>query len=91
MVRSQRLLCSDLRLERIQIPVLDEVEEHLDWSQLEVVRSEVESGHFVQTQPLLNIQASMIHGVVEHQHRVLSPTMIFTIEMVDKFPYEVTK
>jgi hypothetical protein len=33
----------------------------------------------------------MIHGVVEHQDSVLSPAMIFTIEMVDKLPYEVTK
>ena len=56
-----------------------------------MVRSEVESRHFVQTQPLENIQTSMIHGIVEHQHRVLSPAMILTIQMVDKLPKEVTK
>ena len=56
-----------------------------------MVRSEVEGRHFVQAQPLENIQTSMIHGVVEHHQSVLSPAMIFTIEVVDKLPYEVTE
>jgi hypothetical protein len=78
-VRIDNLLRSNSRVKGIQVPILNVVEEQLTRGQLEVVGSEVDDRDPIEPDALLHIHSPMIGSIVQHDHGMLSQSLILMV------------
>lgn len=63
----------------------DESEEHFYRGHLKMVRPQIHHGNFKFLQLALNVSASMIAGIINHNYCVVSPILVDKIQMLANF------
>ena len=71
-------------MQRIQIPILNMVEYHFYWGQLEMIWPHVQHWHSEVFHSITNVITSMVLSIIKHDHSILPPLMILLIQMFNQ-------